>query len=158
MKFNSEQQKVETISRLSLISLMMVLGSAIVMAAIGYLVTQERISQEGFKLDLLTEVIFLVALSEFPAAFFVRKSLMAKLSKTTQSNSPEIKLNTISVIMAAFAMAISTYGLVIVLLGNKFEMLFLFVAISLIHYQLFRLRLKDFDDIKNEENELHPRG
>ena len=144
---NSEQ-KTAIISRLSLISIGMVMGLNLVIVLIGYYIDNNQLIQPINNISLIRNILFLFGLSEIAAIYFIRKSQLSKI-KIANSDFDGLsqKLFSLTIIISALCIAISIYGLVLLFLGEEFRIMILFVAISLTAYQLFRLRNRDLDKI-----------
>ena len=112
---------------------------------------QANIAESTSSTTLVRNVIFLLAIAELIATYFVKKSMLKKIKKGNSEDAatpqilPYSDLLRITIVIAAMCSAISTYGLVLVFIGERFEMLLLFIALSLVGYQFFRLRPRDFD-------------
>jgi hypothetical protein len=73
------------------------------------------------------------------------------LPRPTQADQPGPEIHysdlfRINIVITALCAAISIYGLILVVLGEKIELLLLFIALSLVGYQFFRLRPRDFEN------------
>jgi hypothetical protein len=151
MYFRSEEQKFHILARLSLVALYILLAYDLVVVALSYYIAQSHgLNSQGNV--IARDIIFLVAIIDMVAIFLIRKFMLGKFVKGQKGASPlndieiyKVLLN-ITMIIVFMCAAISTYGLILVILGEKFEILLLFVAISLISYQFFRLRSRDFPD------------
>ncbi len=150
MRFQSNDQKYHLLARLSLTALYILLSVDFVIIVAGYFIAQSIYSNVGN--ILIRDILFAVAIFDLLAIFFVKKFTLANALKTHAFDQNrdfqqlhKMLLN-ITLIITMMCSAISIYGLVLVILGEKFEILLLFVVISLIGYQLFRLRAKDFGD------------
>jgi hypothetical protein len=139
------------LARLSILALYIVLGTGIAVAIIGYLYIRFS-DYTGMENTLIRNILFILGLLELAAIQVVKKNLLGKI--TFSGDDPEIlykKLAPASVVIAAMCSAISIYGLVATILGSSYEVLLLFVAISLIGYQLFRFRARDLNRFKGQE-------
>lgn len=151
MLFKSDRERDQVLARLSLISLYILLAYNFMMIVIGYFLSQ-RHSLSDIGNPLMRKVFFAVVLAEMIAIYFVRTMLLKRVIRSHGDNdSIDDKvlyrdLLNITITVAAMCSAISTYGLILVVLGEKLEILVLFIAISLIGYQFFRLRPRDFEE------------
>jgi hypothetical protein len=150
MYFQSENQRDQVLLKLSLLALYILLGYDAIVTIIGYIVSKSNIDMVGN--TLVRNIVFVVAIADLVAIFLVKKSMlgnMLKIHKTNPDNNNPLAYNallTITLVITAMCIAISTYGLVLIFLGEKLEVLLLFVAISLLGYQFFRLRPRDFEE------------
>ena len=151
MLFKSDGQRDQVLARLSLISLYILLAFNFVIIVIGYFLSQRHLLSDIGN-PLVRKVFFAVVLAEMIAIYLVRSMMLKRLFRfhiDKDSIDDRIfyrNLLNITITVAAMCSAISTYGLILVVLGEKFEILVLFAAISLIGYQFFRLRPKDFEE------------
>jgi hypothetical protein len=151
MFFKSDGQRDQLLARLSLISLYILLAYNFVMIVIGYFLSQSHMLSDIGN-PLVRKVFFAVVVAEMIAIYLVRTLMLKRVFRSHAHNdSIDEKvlykdLLNITIIVAAMCSAISTYGLILVVLGEKIEILVLFAAISLIGYQFFRLRPKDFEE------------
>jgi len=152
MYFRTEEEQFRVLLKLSLIALYILTAYDLAILAIGYLAIQSNAVRPGPPDTMIRNALFLVAIGELAAAYFVKKSMLrqAKARNYQDPSTPELvpypDLLKITVIITSLCSAISTYGLVLIFLGERFEMLFLFVAMSLVGYQVFRLRPRDFKE------------
>jgi hypothetical protein len=156
MPFQSDEQKYHILAKLSLIALYILLAYNLVAVAVGYFLAQAN-STTGIGNTILRNVVFAVAVADLVVIFLIKKSM---LNKTAKSQSRAVvtsgieeykKLLNITLVIVLMCAAISTYGLILVILGEKLEVLLLFVAASLLGYQFFRLRPRDFEEIERRE-------
>jgi hypothetical protein len=157
MYFESEEHRYHVLLKLSLVALYILLAYNGVMIGLGYYFFQSGMVQATSS-RIIKNIIFIVAIIEMILIFGIKKAML-KITIKTQTDSdnqnqtlPYHKLLTITVVIAAMCSSIATYGLVLIILGEKFEILMLFVAISLISYQFFRLRPKDFREKYDQGN------
>ena len=149
MHFQSERERDHALLKLSLIALYMILGYDALATIVGYFIVKINIDANGSK--LIRNAVFLIAIIDLAAIYWVKR-VMLRIALSGDSGpdyNVEIhyrQLFRITIIIAAMCIAISTYGLILVIFGEKFEVLMLFIAISLIGYQFFRLRPRDFPD------------
>jgi FtsH-binding integral membrane protein len=124
----------------------------LIMMGVGYWLIQSNQVSANARGKLVRNIIFLVAIAEMVAIQFVKRAMLARTNRKSppeQEPKPQTinkELQNITLVIAAMCSAISTYGLVLLTLGEKFDVLLFFVALSLVAYQLFRLRPKDFRD------------
>ncbi len=149
MRFRSEDERNQVLARLSLISLYILMALDAVMILVGYFLARNNTASVGN--PMVRNIIFAVAVADMAATFILRNLMLKQVRKSEmdpQADGKDLykKLLNISIVVAAMCSAISTYGLILVALGEKFEILILFVAVSLVGYQLFRLRPRDFED------------
>jgi len=150
MVFKSDQESTRVLLKLSLMALYILLAYNLIMMGMGYWLIQSNQVSANAPGKLVRNIIFLVAIAEMVVIQFVKRAMLARVNRksppepypTPQAVSKE--LQNITLVIAAMCSAISTYGLVLLTLGEKFEVLLFFVALSLVAYQLFRLRPKDF--------------
>ncbi|OGC90697.1 MAG: hypothetical protein A2W25_00020 [candidate division Zixibacteria bacterium RBG_16_53_22] len=151
MYFSSREEQFRILLKLSLIALYILVAYDFAILVAGYFAIQANIAESLTSAALVRNVIFLLAVAELIATYFVKISMLKKTKKSTAGDAakpgilPYPDLLRITIVIAAMCSAISTYGLVLVLLGNRFEILLLFIALSLIGYQFFRLRPRDFE-------------
>ena len=142
----TEEQKYAIISRVSLISLAMVLGLNVIVALVGYIFTYYQEVTPADNIHIIRYALYFITLSEFLAIFIVKRNLISKIDinaldlKTFQQ-----KLFNVSIIVSAICNAISIYGLVLVIMGDEFRIMFIFIAASLIAFQIFRIRIRDLE-------------
>jgi len=146
MKFNSDQERNDVIARLTLITLAIVISINLIIMLAGYFISQNMSIGQAANAKMLRNILLLLTMGELAAIYVVKRSLMKRLDNIALYT-PEIynQLHTINIVIAALCTSISIYGLVALILGNKYEELMFFVALSLIGYQIFRLRARDFE-------------
>jgi len=150
MLFSSQEEQFRILLRLSLIALYILVGFNMMIIAAGYLMVQ-NFAMESVPSTLLRNIIFLLAVAEFAAIFFVRRAMLISSMRSNPKDGtlPQIRpypdLLRITIVIAALCSIISVNGLILLILGERFEILLLFVALSLVGYQFFRLRPRDFD-------------
>lgn len=143
MDNNSRIDLSPILARLSLIALYIVLGTGLTAIAAGYLVIQSGSSQQTENI-LLRNIVFVAALIDLASIQYVKRSLLGKLRSPEDSASITFAmLLGPTLIIAAICAAISIYGFIAVIFGSSLDVLLLFVAVSLIGYQLFRIRDRD---------------
>lgn len=148
MTNHSTQDDYEILSKLSSISLYIVLGCDIAVLITGYLIAQSGGIMPA-RNNLIRNILFIVAISELAAMQIVKRSMLSKIGALAEDQSFDYRqLVPISIVIAAMCSAISIYGLVAVILGSELEVLLLFIAISLIGYQLFRIRARDLERLR----------
>lgn len=149
MYFQSDDQRFQVLAKLSLIALYILLAYDLIIIALGYFLSLSN-NLNGSGDPLILDIVFLIAVADLIGTYIIKKYMLNRAHLAREGNSDEIKayrmLLNITLVIVLMCSAISTYGLILVILGEKFEMLVLFVAISLIGYQFFRLRPRDFDD------------
>lgn len=147
MYFKSDNERDHMLVRLSLLALYIIMGYNVVMLVLGYIIAQQN--PNAISDTLIRNILFFAAVADMAAIFLVKKSMLGKAIKTLngpEETIPYKALFNITSIITIMCLAISTYGLVLVYLGEKFEILMLFVALSLVAYQFFRLRARDFEE------------
>lgn len=150
MEFKSDQERTRVLLKLSLMALYILLAYNLIIMGIGYWLIQSNQVSANAPGKLARNIIFLVAVAEMVAIQFIKRAMLARLNRKRpleQEPMPQTiskELQNITLVIAAMCSAISTYGLVLLTLGEKFEVLLFFMALSLVAYQLFRLRPKDF--------------
>jgi len=148
MTYHSRQDDYEILSKLSSISLYIILGFDMAILITGYLIAQSGGIMPA-RNNLLRNVLFIVAVSELAAMEIVKRSMLSKIGPLAEGQAFDYRqLMPVTVVIAAMCSAISIYGLVAVILGSELEVLLIFVAISLIGYQLFRLRPRDLERLR----------
>ena len=131
------------LTRLSIIALFIVLGAGLAAIVAGYLIIQSGSSRQTENI-LVRNILFIAGLLDLASIQFVKRSLLGKiLSSEDIRNITFGMLLKLTLIIAAICAAISIYGLLAVIFGSSLEVLLLFVAVSLIGYQLFRIRDRD---------------
>jgi hypothetical protein len=151
MQFRTKEEQNKVLLRLSLVALYILVAYDIVMMGVGYYYIQS-VSTAREVDATVRNAIFLVAIGDLIALYFVKRSQLRRIGQMNPSEElkpgilPYNRLLNITVMIAALCSALPTYGLVLVILGEKFETLLLFVALSLLGYQLFRLRPRDFGE------------
>jgi hypothetical protein len=146
MKFQSDQERNEIIARSTLLTMPFLLLSNIAYLVIGYIITDgDKITSAPVSV-FMRNVLFFVVLCELIATFIVKKKMLAELKNEAEfTPAAYTQIKNTAITIAAMCGAIGIYGLVAILLGNKFEVLVFFVAVSLIAFQIFRLRSRDFE-------------
>jgi hypothetical protein len=150
MLFSSDEHRNHVLTKLSLGALFILLAYDFAIVVIGYFLDQQY-SSAATGNPFVRNIIFAVALADM-IAIYVIKNLMLKRSSKSQIDRPAAdekllykELRNITVVITAMCSAIPVYGLILVILHEKFEVLVFFAAVSLIAYQLFRLRPRDFE-------------
>jgi hypothetical protein len=150
--FQSDDEKYRILAALSLKALYVLLASNLAIVLLGYFLAQSKAGGGNMPNSFIRNVIFFVAVAEMIAIHFIKKTMLANTIKALESTEKpgnirlQKELLNITIVIASICSAISIYGLILVILGEKFEILLLFVAMSLISYQFFRLRPKDFQE------------
>jgi hypothetical protein len=149
--FQSNDHKYSVLAKLSLIALYILLAYDLIMVALGYFLSLSNdINSAGDR--LLRDIVFGLAIVDMAAIFLIKKVMLSRAIRAHQFDAiaDDVtrykKLFRITMIIAILCLAISTYGLILVILGEKFEVVVFFVAISLVAYQFFKLRPRDFTD------------
>ena len=144
----TDQQKYQILAKLSLLALYLVFGIDVTLAAIGYFIQGNMAFDSGHDTVLIRNVFLALVFAEFASLHFMKNALLSKLPRITDPERiPYQQLLNITYVVAGICVSISAYGLIIVALGGDYDFLLLFVAISLIGFQLFRLRKKDLDKL-----------
>jgi len=145
----TDKKKYEIIARLSLVALYLVFGINITLAAIAYFIQGKIYMETGADTTLIRNIFIILALVELAALQFIKNALLTKIPRITNAGEiPYQQLLSITYIIAGMCISIAIYGFIIVLLGGDYDFMLLFAAISLIGFQLSRLRKKDLDRIK----------
>jgi len=145
----TDKKKYEIIARLSLVALYLVFGINITLAAIAYFIQGKIYMETGEEITLIRNIFIILALVELAALQFIKNALLTKIPRITNAGEiPYQQLLSITYIIAGMCISIAIYGFIIVLLGGDYDFMLLFAAISLIGFQLSRLRKKDLDRIK----------
>jgi hypothetical protein len=150
MYFVSQEEQFKILLKLSLIALYILVAYDLIIIAFGYYAVQLNAVGNSQASTLIRNIMFLIAIAELIATYFVRRSMLAQAKDRHRGTAaqpgivPYGELLKITIVVATMSSAISTYGLVLLFLGERFEMLLLFVILSLIGYQFFRLRPGDF--------------
>jgi hypothetical protein len=156
MRFQSDDQRYQVLAKLSLIALYILMAYDLVVVVLGYFLTLSN-GPAASGNNIIRDIVFAVAVADLIGIYLVRQVMLKKVMDTPASSSNQNiiykRLLNITLVIVLMCSAISTYGLVLVILGEKFEILMLFVAVSLIGYQFFRLRPRDFSD--EAENSDH---
>jgi hypothetical protein len=153
MYFSSEEEHYRIMLKLSLIALYILSAYNLILIVVGYFVTQYQTVETGSAGAMIRNAFYLLAVGELIATYFVKKSMLRQVKTRNDQDAeshpvaPYADLLKITVVIAVLCSAISTYGLILVALGERLEMLLLFVALSLIGYQFFRLRPRDFNEV-----------
>lgn len=148
MTDHSPQDDYEILSKLSSISLYIVIGCDIAVLITGYLIAQSGGIMQA-RSNLIRNVLFIVAVSELAVMQIVKRSMLSKIKPPAEGQPFDYRqLMPVTIVVAVICSAISVYGLVAVILGSELEVLLLFVAISLIGYQFFRIRMKDLERLR----------
>ena len=142
-----DKKKYEILAKLSISSLYLVFVLNITIAAVAYFLQGEIYSDNITVNTLIRNVFIILALLELAALQFIKNALISRIPPASIDNIPYNQLMSITYIVAGMCVSIAAYGLIIVLLGGNYDFMLLFVAISLIGFQLFRLRKKDLDKI-----------
>jgi hypothetical protein len=151
MYFRSDDEKYGTILKLSLFALYILAGFDLIIIALGYYLAQTH-TEAASSITFVRNVIFFIAVADFIAIFILKKKLLKNVIQSSNVNPPPnvgaqySELLRITIIITAMCAALPIYGLVLVILGEKVEILLLFVAMSLVGYQFFRLRARDFEN------------
>lgn len=146
----SENQKNELVAKFSLMALYLVFGVDISLAAIAYIIKGFIVIEIGRDTIMIRNVFLIVAIIELGAIQLIKRSLLSKLPRIeNEEDIPYQGLTNITYIIAAMCVSIATFGLIIVTLGGSFDFMLLFLAISLIGFQIFRLRNKDLDKLSD---------
>jgi len=149
MRFQSDDQRYQVLAKLSLIALYILMAYNLVVVVLGYFLTLSN-SPAASGNNIIRDIVFAVAVADLIGIYLVRQVMLRKVLDTPEGgvnqNIIYKRLLNITLVIVLMCSAISTYGLVLVILGEKFEILMLFVAVSLIGYQFFRLRPRDFSD------------
>ncbi len=152
MYFSSPDDQFRILLKLSLIALYILLAYDLAIIVAGYAAIQVDAVQPTPSSTIIRNALFLVAIGELIATYLVKRSMLRNIKERNFGDEPApviipyTALLRITVVVAVMCSAISTYGLVLVLLGERLEMLLLFVVLSLIGYQFFRLRPRDFKE------------
>ncbi len=153
MNFIADSKKYEMLARLSQTSLFIILGSNIALLAVAYILFQSDIPPAFIRNVVLRNTLFVIAVLELPAIHFVKQSLITGLPADNNGDQFLFKrLFFVNLVITAMCAVISVYGLVIFAIGGEFRILLLFIAISLIGYQIFRIRGKDIDRLTDRQN------
>jgi hypothetical protein len=120
-------------------------------AATAVLLGKDIQSQNGIvipekgPIQIIFYALLIVSLADAVATYYVRKKMPARFFRgqigTTAERFDKAVVN-LAIIIYTFNLSYSIYGLVLVLMGAEMEIMMLFMAFSLIGYQLFRPRPK----------------
>ena len=145
---NDQREDYRLLARLSIISLYIVVGVGLAMIVVGYLYMQST-HHTPTPNKPIRNVLFLIALTVLPATHILKRSRLSKIDPPEPGGSFDPgQLLQINITISAMCAGISIYGLVAVILGNEYEVLLLFVAVSLIAFQFFRLRPRDLERLR----------
>lgn len=146
----SENQKNELVAKFSLMALYLVFGGDISLTAIAYIIQGFIVIEIGRDTIMIRNVFLIMAVVELGAIQLIKRSLLSKLPRIeNEEDIPYQGLTNITYVIAAMCVSIATFGLIIVTLGGSFDFMLLFLAISLIGFQIFRLRNKDLDKLSD---------
>jgi hypothetical protein len=144
----NQDDYANVLARLSTLALLIVLGTGIAVATVGYLYIRYS-DYTGIENVTVRNILFVLGLLELAAIQVLKISMLGKIRLTSgDQESLYARLTPATVVIAAMCSSISIYGLVATILGSSYEVLLLFVAISLIGYQLFRIRNRDLKRLK----------
>lgn len=144
----SDSKKYEILARLSLIALYLVFFIDLSLGIIAYFIRTRTGIQIGNDSVLLRNIFLALVFAELAAMQFIKNTLLAKVPHFSDEDTvPYQQLFTITYIIAGMCVSVAVYGFIIVLLGGNFDFMLLFVALSLIGFQLFRIRKKDLDKL-----------
>jgi hypothetical protein len=148
LKEFSDKKKYEVLARLSLVALYLVFGLNVTLAVIAYFIQGNVYIGTGSDTVLIRNIFIVLALVELAALQFIKNVLLSRVPRITDAEDiPYHQLLSITYVIAGMCVSIAAYGFIIVLLGGHYDFMLLFVAISLIGFQLFRLRKKDLDKL-----------
>lgn len=144
----TDQQKYQILAKLSLMALYLVFGIDMTLAVIGYFLQGDVAVGSSNGTFWIRNIFLFLVFAEFASLHFIKNALLSRVPYLTdQGEPPYQQLLSITYIVAGMCVSIAVYGFIIVLMGGDFDFLLLFVAISLIGFQLFRIRKKDLDKI-----------
>jgi len=144
----SDKKKYEILARLSLTALYLVFAINVTLAAIAYFIQGKTGLSTGVDSLLIRNIFLGLAFVELAALQFIKKTLLARVPRFSDEDEvPYQQLMAITYIIAGMCVSIAIYGFILVLLGGHYDFVLLFVAISLIGFQLFRIRKKDLDKL-----------
>jgi hypothetical protein len=107
--------------------------------------------------SLMFYLFLVLSILELGIVYLLRKHLPVFLFKSrTGNDEADFAANamSVSIMIFAFNEGPAVYGLVLVLLGLDLEVMMLFIALSLIGYQLFRPRADYLDRVLRRSREL----
>ncbi len=147
--------------------LMNVIAPISIFAAVVFLLGKNLDSGTGMNLsgDSTVQIMFyaLLVITAFGiiVTFLIRKNLPEKALRARGANAFERFENAavkFSIIIFAFNLSYAIYGLVLILIGAELQVMMLFMAFSLITYQIFRPRQKFLERFQKrvEEVNLNP--
>ena len=144
----TDKKKYEILAKLSLIALYLVFVINVALAAIAYFIQGNVDMEADTDSTLIRNIFITLALVELAALQFIKNVLLSRVPRITDAEDiPYQQLLSITYVIAGMCVSIAVYGFIIVLLGGNYDFMLLFVAISLIGFQLFRLRKKDLDKL-----------
>jgi len=136
------------LARVSALALSIVLGTGMGALVAGYLIIQTGAAAYPEN-SLVRNILFLAALTDLAAIQFVKRYYISRLRNDINTGEVAYQaLLTPTLVMAGLCSAISVYGLVAAALGSPMDVLLLFVAVSLIGIQLFRIRNRDLESLE----------
>jgi hypothetical protein len=142
----SHDEKYAILSKLSLVSLYMVLGINIIVGIAGYIFVYYQDVSPPDAMPLIRNIFYIMAFMELAVVFFLKRFLLSKIDiETINIRELNQKLFNISIIISSLCNTISIYGLVLVIIGDEMKIMFVFIAVSLLAYQVFRLRIRDLE-------------
>ena len=131
---------------LSLGLVLNVLVPVVLMAAGAFLKARGVSGSPGTDLRIFFWVLILVAVSEIPAIYIVKRSFLSgrkAFQKSRRGATVEQALLQCGVIVFSLALAPTIYGLIYYLLGGSLERFVLFVAITLFCFLVFKPKLEE---------------
>lgn len=145
---NDRREDYRILAKLSTISLYIVVGVGLAVIIVGYILMQST-HINPIPNKPIRNVLFIVAWSVLPATHILKRSMLSKIKPPEPGGGFDTgQLFQINITISAMCAGIAIYGLVAVILGNEFEVLLLFVAVSLIAFQFFRLRPRDLEKLR----------
>jgi hypothetical protein len=112
------------------------------------------------ELELFFWVLLAVALSEIPAIYFVKKTLLSR-GRSPKRESGNVTAEQIffrvGITTFSLSLAPSIYGLVYYLLGGTFEKFVLFAAITLFCFLMFKPKLEEVSSIITKQVDTEER-
>ena len=158
MKTPSSPADVERIhSRLLNLGLLLNVFTPAVLVFVGVLLETRGVGVGAVKdLGLFFWVLIAVALSEIPAVYIVKRTLLSRgrfFAGQGEDSTLEQKLLQMGIIIFSLSLAPSIYGLVYYLLGGSLERFVLFGAITLFCFLVFKPKQEEISSFVKRQTD-----
>jgi len=145
MNDNRSADYSPVLARLTTTALVIVLGVGLAAIAGGYMIIQSEL-YPPVENSLVRNILFIAGIIDLGVVQFLKKTLLFKARLSSEESGQNYRaILPVTLVIAGMCSAISIYGLAAVLVGSSLEVLLFFVAVSLIGFQLFRIRAKDLE-------------